>query len=165
MESFEFNPVNGFRDSSSYPDPANEAAAREQLMSLHDQEKVYMNSLGTAITSLQTEVQAIAGASGDPDAIAQITAGLEAVKTWFFTDTIASPTSDSTVYTNGYKKTYTNTLISDATEALIVFPNGDYLGNITWQTNADNTIELFFDTNPAGKAMRVVLIGTYQTGV
>lgn len=66
----------------------------------------------------------------------------------------ASATSDSTIYTNGYKLTVTNSTITTASTAVIFFPNGDYSGNVTWITGAGK-VDLYFDQNPNGKAIRV----------
>lgn len=44
--SFNFNPVQGLRDNSVYPDePGSEAAAREQIQGLLDQVKTYINEM------------------------------------------------------------------------------------------------------------------------
>lgn len=53
-----FDPENGFEDTSSYPDPNNEAEAREQLMSLHSQTRDYIN---TNIKPYVELIESIAG--------------------------------------------------------------------------------------------------------
>jgi len=42
---FAFNPTTGFLDGTSYPNPANETAARTQMQSLHNQTRDYLNTL------------------------------------------------------------------------------------------------------------------------
>lgn len=163
--SFEFDPANGFRDASTYPDPANEAAAREQLMSLHDQTRDYINTLAASVTALQGDVQAIAGATGDPDAMDQILEELSDVKTYYFTDTITGTTPSVVVFPNGWRKTYEYDMITDATKAEIEFPNGDYVGRIKWETSAEGVLTLWFSTKPDNIVIRVTLIGLFQTGV
>lgn len=66
----------------------------------------------------------------------------------------ASATSDSTVYTNGYKLTVSHTSITTESTAVVCFPNGDYSGNVTWITGAGK-VDLYFDQNPNSKAIRV----------
>lgn len=43
IETFAFDPVAGFKDATSFPDPVNETAARAQLQLLLDQIKMYVN--------------------------------------------------------------------------------------------------------------------------
>ena len=43
MEQFVFDPVDGFKDTESYPEPAGGTASREQLMSLHEQTRDFIN--------------------------------------------------------------------------------------------------------------------------
>lgn len=86
MDRFEFTPSNGFKDSSTFVDPASETETREQLMLPHEQTRDFMN--GTLIpqveqnvqriSDLQSQVDALAGATGDPTAIQTI---LDAVTT------------------------------------------------------------------------------------
>lgn len=45
MEKLKFIPEDGFLNSAEYPDPENEAEAREQLYSLHKQTKEFVNNL------------------------------------------------------------------------------------------------------------------------
>ena len=66
----------------------------------------------------------------------------------------ASATSDSTVYSGGYKLTISNSTITANSTAVIFFPSGDYSGNVTWITGAGK-VDLYFDQNPNGKAIRV----------
>lgn len=66
----------------------------------------------------------------------------------------ASTVSDSTVYTNGYKLTLTATAITASDAVNVVFINGDYSGNVTWET-ASGKVDLYFDENPNGKSIRV----------
>lgn len=165
MQAFNFNPEQGFLDTGVYTDPTSETEARTQLMSLHTQTKTFINNLVVEVNDMEDEILAIAGATGDPAAIAQIQSDLAAVKSWYFTDTISSPTSDSSVYTNGYKKTYNNGLITDATEVLLSFPNADYTGLVTWETKATGDIDLFFSANPSGINIRVTLIEAFATAI
>lgn len=51
MEKFEFNPVRGFEDGSGYPNPSNEAEAREQLMRPSLQLKEFLNNLIETLNS------------------------------------------------------------------------------------------------------------------
>lgn len=54
MNTFEFDPVNGFKDTTAYPEPAGGTASREQLMSLHEQTQDFINNtLGPAIDNKQ----------------------------------------------------------------------------------------------------------------
>ena len=66
----------------------------------------------------------------------------------------ASATSDSTVYSGGYKLTVSNTTITANSTAVVFFPNGDYSGNVTWITSTGK-VDLYFDQNPNGYAIRV----------
>ena len=66
----------------------------------------------------------------------------------------ASATSDSAIYSGGYKLTLTNATITANSTAVVCFPNGDYSGNVTWFTYA-GYVELYFDQNPNSKAIRV----------
>lgn len=73
MEQFNFNPETGFIDSSTYPDPSSELEARNQLMTLHSQTQTFINE------TLIPYVEAIAGATGDPEAIEEIETKLNTV--------------------------------------------------------------------------------------
>lgn len=64
----------------------------------------------------------------------------------------ATATSDSTVYTNGYKLTFSDTSIEQLSTAIVQFPNGDYSGSVTWVTSAGK-LELYFDQNPNSKTI------------
>lgn len=66
----------------------------------------------------------------------------------------ASASSDSTVYSGGYKLTVTASTITANSTAVVFFPNGDYSGNVTWETAAGK-VDLYFDQNPNSKAIRV----------
>lgn len=66
----------------------------------------------------------------------------------------ASASSDSAVYTNGYKLTLTNSSITATDRCNVMFPNGDYSGNVTWETSAGK-VDIYFDQNPNSKAIRV----------
>jgi len=47
MEQFAFTPANGFKDSTSFPNPTTESATREQFQRIPDQIKDYINSVVT----------------------------------------------------------------------------------------------------------------------
>lgn len=66
----------------------------------------------------------------------------------------ASATSDSTIYSGGYKLTVSNSTITANCTAVVIFPNGDYSGNVTWETSAGK-VDIYFDQNPNSKAIRV----------
>lgn len=66
----------------------------------------------------------------------------------------AEAVSDGTIYTNGYKLTISTATITADSTAVVFFPNGDYSGNVTWITAAGK-VDLYFDQNPNGKAIRV----------
>lgn len=52
MDNFAFNPVQGFKDTAAYPNPNSEAETREQLFSLHEQTRDFINAnLVDAVTS------------------------------------------------------------------------------------------------------------------
>ena len=64
MDNFVFTPAQGFKDASSYPNPSSEAETREQLMSLHEQTRDFINAnLVDAVTS-DTVVKIKANAAG-----------------------------------------------------------------------------------------------------
>jgi hypothetical protein len=46
-----FTPATGLKDSSTFPEPATEAAARAQMQELHDQTKTYVASLISELLS------------------------------------------------------------------------------------------------------------------
>lgn len=66
----------------------------------------------------------------------------------------ATAVSNSTIYTNGYKLTLSNSTITSTTACNVLFPNGDYSGNVTWETSAGK-VDIYFDQNPNSKAIRV----------
>jgi len=70
INEFSFTPEQGFLDAQAYPDPSTEAQVRQQLMSLHTQEKEYLN------TEVKTAITAIAAEQDDTVAIAAIMAAL-----------------------------------------------------------------------------------------
>jgi len=76
--------------------------------------------------------------------------------TRYFATTLgaASSTYDNTIYTGGYKLTVTATSITSSMLCNVVFPNGDYIGNVTWITGAGK-VDIYFDQNPNNKAIRV----------
>lgn len=45
MNKMQFNPATGFKDGSAYPNPNNATQTREQLQSLHDQTKNFINNM------------------------------------------------------------------------------------------------------------------------
>ncbi|HAE24041.1 MAG TPA: hypothetical protein DCG33_01765 [Prevotellaceae bacterium] len=52
MDNFVFNPVHGFKDATAYPNPNSETETREQLFSLHEQTRDFINAnLVDAVTS------------------------------------------------------------------------------------------------------------------
>lgn len=77
-------------------------------------------------------------------------------ETRYFAKTLGSAeaTSDSTVYSGGYKLTVTASTITANSTAVVFFPNGDYSGNVTWITGAGK-VDLYFDQNPNSKQIRV----------
>lgn len=44
MDKFNFSPTDGFRDSSYFPDPGSETETRDQLQTLHDQTRDFINT-------------------------------------------------------------------------------------------------------------------------
>ena len=66
----------------------------------------------------------------------------------------ASASSDSTIYSGGYKLTVTASTITANSTAVVFFPQGDYSGNVTWITAAGK-VDLYFDQNPNSKQIRV----------
>lgn len=51
MDEFKFDPIDGFKNASSFPNPANGDAAREQLQRLHDQTRNYLNNMVEKLNS------------------------------------------------------------------------------------------------------------------
>ena len=77
----------------------------------------------------------------------------------------AEAVSDSTVYTNGYLLTISNNYIDNFTSVRVLFPSGDYSGNVTWVTANDHTMSLYFDQNPNGKSIRIEWFSIVYTAV
>ena len=164
MQAFNFNPEQGFLDTGVYTDPTSETEARTQLFSLHDQTRTFINSMVNSINSMEDEIETIAAATGiDPTALAQILAALQDATIYYFTDTVNSPTADTSIYAAGYKKTYNSSLIDDATEIVLNFPNHDYNGEVCWETKASGDVDLIFSKDPTGLAIRVTIIATQAT--
>jgi peptidoglycan hydrolase CwlO-like protein len=62
MDSFTFNPVEGFLNTDSYPDPASCTAARTQLQSLHSQTQTFINEqIVSAINTAQNDIATLKG--------------------------------------------------------------------------------------------------------
>ena len=160
MDEFVFTPEQGFLDTGVYTDPTSETEARTQLFSLHDQTRTFINSMVANMNTMQREIDLIPAVQGDPDAMQDILDALALATPSYMTDTIATPASNSDVYANGYKKTYNDSVITDASEAFISFPNDDYSGKVTWETKATGDIDVYFSADPTGLAIRIVLIGT-----
>lgn len=60
MDNFNFNPAEGFLNTSSYPDPASGTAARTQLQSLHTQTQTFINEqLVATINSMQSTINTL----------------------------------------------------------------------------------------------------------
>ena len=86
MDSFAFTPANGFNDASTFTDPASEAETRSQLFSPHEQTRDYINNtIVPAINTLQTQVQAISGAVGDPEALQEILDAIASIQDFLTT--------------------------------------------------------------------------------
>lgn len=64
MNNFAFNPPQGFKDSAAYPNPNGEAETREQLMSLHEQTRDFINANLTDAVTSDTVVKIKANATG-----------------------------------------------------------------------------------------------------
>lgn len=47
MKEFNYTPANGFRDTTAYPNPANEIDTRNQFQTPLDQVRDYINSIAT----------------------------------------------------------------------------------------------------------------------
>lgn len=88
------------------------------------------------------------------NAVTFITSNISPTNYYAITLGSASATSDSTIYSGGYKLTVTNSTITATDRCNVMFQNGDYSGNLTWFTYA-GYVELYFDQNPNGKAIRV----------
>lgn len=80
MDNFSFTPSNVFKNTSAFTDPGTEEETRTQLSTPHEQTRDYINAnivptvnqAVSDITQLRTDVEALAGAVGDPQAIQQI---------------------------------------------------------------------------------------------
>lgn len=66
----------------------------------------------------------------------------------------ATATSDSTVYSGGYKLTISSNYITANSTCDVYFTNDDYFGNVTWETSAGSVV-LYFDQNPNSKTIRI----------
>lgn len=65
MDNLAFNPVEGFLNTDSYPDPASGTAARTQLQSLHTQTRDFINDqIVTTINSINSAITAIQNNQG-----------------------------------------------------------------------------------------------------
>lgn len=51
MDKFKFNPFDGFKNTSSFPNPANGDAAREQLFKPHEQTRDFLNGVVEKLNS------------------------------------------------------------------------------------------------------------------
>lgn len=71
IKKLAFDPEDGLANTTSFPDPANEAETREQLMRLHLQTQDYLN------TDLYKVLQTLAAATGDEQAIQTILTQIE----------------------------------------------------------------------------------------
>ena len=131
MDRFTFNPETGFMDATSYPDPSGELEAREQLMSLHSQVKDFLN------LTLIPYVEALAGATGDPEAIEEIEAKLNQVlqaieELGNLADTEPTKNSTNVVQSGGTYDSIVNATTSTTVEGVLVassWENGIYTIN------------------------------------
>lgn len=98
MDRFEFTPSTGFKDASAFADPASETETREQLFLPHEQTQTYLNdtlvpAVETAqqnIQTLQSQVEALVGATGDPTAIQNILNAIASINDFLsVVDTVA----------------------------------------------------------------------------
>lgn len=166
MDEFVFTPEQGFLDTGVYTDPTSETEARTQLFSLHQQTRDFINDMVSTMNTMQREIDLIPAVQGDEKAMQDILDALALATPSYVTDTITAPASNSDVYANGYKKTYNDSVITDASEAFISFPNDDYSGKVTWETRNpgvgedDGYLDVYFSADPTGLAIRIVLIGT-----
>lgn len=73
MDSFTFTPTEGFNDASIYTNPGSETETRRQLFTPHEQTRDYINNnVVPVVSELQTDVEALKAATGDPEAIQEI---------------------------------------------------------------------------------------------
>lgn len=107
-----------------------------------------------ALTAANVPITALGISATDTESAVSEVYGVAV--THYYTTTLgaASATSDSTVYSGGYKLTISNPTITANSTAVVFFPNGDYSGNVTWITAAGK-VDLYFDQNPNSKQIRV----------
>lgn len=95
MDSFTFNPVEGFLNTDSYPDPASGTAARTQLQSLHSQTQTFINeqivsAINTAQSDIDTLKRNMTTAQGDisslQSSLTSLSDALEALSNTFTTN-------------------------------------------------------------------------------
>ena len=89
MDSFAFNPAEGFLNTDSYPDPASGTAARTQLQSLHSQTQTFINNqIVPAINSAQSSItdltSRMATAEGDISSLESSLSSLSSVSPLLF---------------------------------------------------------------------------------
>ena len=73
MDAFAFTPSNVFKDAAAFTDPGNEEETRSQLSLPHEQTRDYINTnIVPAVNTLQSDVEALKAAVGDPEAIQEI---------------------------------------------------------------------------------------------
>ena len=82
MDQFAFNPAGGFTDSSAFPNPNSEAETRTQLNELHTQTRDFINTIVIHINAMDDDILALQSAVGDPDAVAEILAAIQAVSSF-----------------------------------------------------------------------------------
>lgn len=137
IKKLAFDPEDGLANTTSFPDPANEAETREQLMRLHLQIQEYLN------TDLYKVLQTLAAATGDEQAIQTILTQIENVQkevdelsNKFHSHPVAygnpavftSSTGTTDLEFNGAHKIYDSDYISfdSDSNAFVVEKEGDY---------------------------------------
>lgn len=88
MDNFSFNPSNVFKDASVFTDPGTEEETRNQLSAPHEQTRNYINTnivptLNQAvndIADLQSDVEGLIGATGDPEALQELLDAIDEIK-------------------------------------------------------------------------------------